>query len=47
MEDIAVSCDDSRHISSLSTPGSTLAIINNTPALPTASQSFRIYGFPG
>nr|WP_315503275.1 hypothetical protein [Actinomyces oris] len=47
MEDIAVSCDDSRHISSLSTPGSTLAIINNAPTLPTASQSFRIYGFPG
>ena len=47
MEDITVSRDDYHHISSLSTPGATLAIVNNTPNLPIASQSFRIYGFPG
>ena len=47
MEDTAVSRDDYHHISSLSTPGATLAIVNNTPNLPIASQSFRIYGFPG
>ena len=47
MKDTAVSRDDYHHISSLSTPGATLAIVNNTPNLPIASQSFRIYGFPG
>ena len=47
MEDITVSRDDYHHISSLSTPGATLTIVNNTPTLPIASHSFRIYGFPG
>ena len=47
MKDTAVSRDDYHYISSLSTPGATLAIVNNTPNLPIASQSFRIYGFPG
>ena len=47
MEDTAVSWDDHHHISSMSTPGATLAIINNTPSFPKASQSFRIYGFSG
>ena len=47
MKDTAVSRDDYHHISSLSTPGATLAIVNNTPNLPIASQSFRIYGLPG
>lgn len=47
MKDTAVSQDDYHYISSLSTPGATLAIVNNTPNLPIASQSFRIYGFPG
>ncbi|OLO69088.1 hypothetical protein BKH20_07930 [Actinomyces oris] len=47
MEDTAVSRDDYHHISSMSTPGATLTIVNNTPTLPIASQSFRIYGFPG
>ena len=46
LEDIAVSRDDYHHISSLSTPGATLAIMNKIPTLPIASQSFRIYGFP-
>ena len=45
LEDIAVSRDDYHHISSLSTPGATLAIMNKIPTLPIASQSFRIYGF--
>ena len=47
MKDTAVSRDDYHYISSLSTPGATLAIVNNTPNLPIASQSFRIYGLPG
>ena len=47
MKDTAVSRNDYHYISSLSTPGATLAIVNNTPTLPIASQSFRIYGFPG
>lgn len=47
MKDTAVSRDDYHYISSLSTPGATLAIVNNTPNLLIASQSFRIYGFPG
>ena len=47
MKDTAVSQDDYHYISSLSTPGATLAIVNNTPNLPIASQSFRIYGLPG
>ena len=47
MEDITVSRDDYHHVSSLSTPGATLTIVNNTPTLPIASHSFRIYGFPG
>lgn len=47
MEDITVSRDDYHHISSLSTPAATLTIVNNTPTLPIASHSFRIYGFPG
>ncbi len=47
MKDTAVSRNDYHYISSLSTPGATLAIINNTPTLPIASQSFRIYGVPG
>ena len=47
MKDTAVSRDDYHYISSLSTPGATLTIVNNTPNLPIASQSFRIYGLPG
>jgi hypothetical protein avisC_03251 len=47
MKDTAVSRDDYHHISSMITPGATLAIINNTPSFPRSSQSFRIYGFSG
>lgn len=47
MKDATASRNDYHYISSLSTPGATLAIVNNTPTLPIASQSFRIYGFPG
>ena len=47
MDNIASSWDSSRHISVLSTPGATIAILNNLPEYLRSSRAFRLYGIPG
>lgn len=47
MDNIPSSWDSSRHISALSTPGATIAILNNSPEYLRSSQNFRLYGIPG
>ena len=47
MDNIASSWDSSRHISVLSTPGATIAILNNSPEYLRSSRAFRLYGIPG
>ena len=47
MDSIASSWDSSRNISVLSTPGATIAILNNSSEYLRSSRAFRLYGIPG
>lgn len=47
LDDISSHWESRKEISVLSTPGVTIAILNNSPEYLRSSQTFRLYGIPG